>query len=126
MQLSKAFRASLGALTAHEIGNLMAWAARSCALYSFFRNDRSSVVLVAIKDQPRSSQSFSRTIRSACRAMGVGTNALRGHWCHLLSEREALAVISGGLDLDLHAKPHAGTSASAPGSERDVKTICLA
>ncbi len=57
-----------------------------------FRSDQGGAVLIGLKDCPRTSASFGRTLRSAMRGMGIPTNALRGHWCTLMSEREAVAL----------------------------------
>ncbi len=105
MATSKAFRAQLR-LSEHEAAHLQRWATLNCAMSAVFCSDRGGVVLVGLRDTPRTSASFGRTIRSALRAMGIPTAALRGHWCHLVSEQEAIALCTTiAPSLELAAAP---------------------
>ena len=96
---SKAFRARLPGMQLHELENLQRYAQRTCAFSTMLVSDRGSAVLVCLKDQARSAASFSRTVRSALRKMGMPTTNLRGHWLHLITEQEALAICQPGSDL---------------------------
>ena len=98
-EVSKAFRCNLGRLQEHEALHVQTFAATTMALSAVYRSDRGSTVLVALKDNARSSQSFSRTLRYALKRMGVSTSGLRGQWCTLLTEGEVFAICRGGLDL---------------------------
>ena len=123
MATSKSFRCNLGRLREHEAVNIQRYAARTCALSTVFRSDRGSTVLVAMKDNARTSKSFARTIRAAMRTMGVATSGLRGVWCTLLVEAEALALCSApGVDI---ARPRGSGSEHVGGLEAEVKTIRL-
>ena len=102
-QVSKAFRCNLGRLAEHEALHIQTFAATTMALSAVFRSDRGLTVLVALKDNARSSQSFSRTLRCAFKRMGVTTSGLRGQWCTLLTESEVFAICRGGLDLPTSA-----------------------
>ncbi len=102
-QVSKAFRCNLRRLAEHEALHIQTFAATTMALSAVFRSDRGLTVLVALKGNARSSQSFSRTLRCAFKRMGVTTSGLRGQWCTLLTESEVFAICRGGLDLPTSA-----------------------
>ena len=89
---SKAFRARIY-LADHEVFRVQRWAALNCALSATFRNERGITILIGLRDTARTSASFARSIRSALVNMGVAaTPALRGKWCTLISEKEAVAL----------------------------------
>ena len=90
MRESKAFRCVLPPMREDQLNNLQRWAQHSCALSTVFRADH-GVVLVGLKDTPRGSASFSRTVRTALRRRGIDV-PLRGHWCTLTTVREVVAV----------------------------------
>ena len=80
MRQSKGFRCALPHLREDQL-NVRSWAEQTCALSMVFREGR-GVLLVALKDTPRSSASFARTVRSALHRRGIDV-PLRGHWCTL-------------------------------------------
>ena len=90
MHTSKAFRCTLPMLRDDQVTNLRRWADLHCAQSIVFRADH-GVVLVGLKDTPRGSASFSRTVRTALRRRGIDV-PLRGHWCTLTTVREVVAV----------------------------------
>ena len=90
MRESKAFRCVLPPMREDQLNNLQRWAQHSCALSTVFRADH-GVVLVGLKDTPRGSASFSRTVRTALRRRGIDV-PLRGHWCTHTTVREVVAV----------------------------------
>ncbi len=123
---SKAFRARIEGLRRHEVLSLQRWALNNCALSAMFCSDRSTI-LVAVRDVKRSSASFARSVRGAMRKMGISTLGLRGHWLHLLSEKESLALCSDRMDLPLTATagPEGGAASQVQSGEADVKVVQL-
>ena len=115
---SKAFRARLSDMQLHELENLQRYAQRTCAFSTMLVSDRGSAVLVCLKDQARSAASFSRTVRSALRKMGMPTTNLRGHWLHLITEQEALAICQ--LGFESAASPATATTKSAQETHADT------
>ena len=101
---SKAFRARLE-LRDHGVPILQMWAARHCALHACFRSERGTTVLVALRAAPQSSASHCRTIRNALRRCGVSTSGLRGRWLCCITEREAVSVCLGTVDLGIPEAP---------------------
>ena len=101
---SKAFRARFE-LRDHEVPVLQMWVARHCALHACFRSDRGTIVLVALRAAPQSSASLCRTIRNALRRCGVSTSGLRGRWLCCITEREAVSVCLGTVDLGIPEAP---------------------
>ena len=95
MHTSKAFRCTLpGGLRDDQVSNIRHWAYLHCAQSGIFR-DHGVVVLVAVKDEFRTAASFGRTIRTALRRLCVDV-PLRGHWCTLITPREALSINASG------------------------------
>ena len=88
---SKAFRATLLGLRDDQLRHLRGWADRHCAQSVVFTDERGAAVLLALKDQPRSSASFSRTVRTFLRRAAIDV-PLRGRWLQLVSEREVLTA----------------------------------
>ena len=122
MRVSKAFRCTLPALREDQLNNLGCWAQSTCALSTVFRDDR-GVVLVALKDTPRGSASFSRTVSTALRRRGIDV-PLHGHWCTLTTMREALAVCDSApagaiANAERAASPH------DDGDDHDVRVVAL-
>ena len=90
---SEAFRARL-ALLDHQIERLQRWAMANCAMHAAFRSDQGAVVIVCLRDTRRTSSSFSRSLRTVMQKLAIPTSGLRGHWLHLISEAEAIALCS--------------------------------
>ena len=88
---SKAFRATLPGLRDDQLRHLRGWADRHCAQSVVFTDERGAAVLLALKDQPRSSASFSRTVRTFLRRAAIDV-PLRGRWLQLVSEREVITA----------------------------------
>ena len=88
---SKAFRATLLGLRDDQLRHLRGWADRHCAQSVVFTDERGAAVLLALKDQPRSSASFSRTVRTFLRRAAIDV-PLRGRWLQLVSAREVLTA----------------------------------
>ena len=88
---SKAFRAKLN-LAEHDALKLQLWAKRNCAISDTFVGPRRAIILIALKDRPRSAASFARSIRSALNNMAIPTSCLNGHWVTLITEEEALKL----------------------------------
>ena len=109
------------------MNNLRCWAEQTCAMSTVFQDGR-GVVLVALKDAPRSSASFARTVRTAFRRRGINT-PLRGHWCTLTTVREALAVVGDGqantIRPDDAEAPSAARAAHPHGDDTDVRVVSL-
>ena len=124
---SKAFRARLD-LAEHDAMKLQLWAKRNCAISGTFVGPRRAIILVALKDRPRSAASFARTIRSALTAMAIPTSCLNGHWVTLITEEEALKLCHTNT-ADLHAANHGGQprprSKSSTATDSDSKTVFL-
>ncbi len=119
MATSKAFRAQLR-LSEHEAAHLQRGATLNCAMGAVFSSDRGRVVLVGLRDTPRTSASFGRTIRSALRRMCISTVALRGHWCHLISEQEAITLCTATApSMELAAAPSGPGRGTSDGGGRD-------
>ena len=92
MHTSKAFRCTLpSGLRDDQRSNVRHCTYLRCAQSGFFRDDRGVVVLVGVKDEFRTAASFGRTIRTALRRLCVDV-PLRGHWCTLITPREALSI----------------------------------
>ena len=135
MRVSKAFRCALPSLREDQLNNLRCWAEQTCAMSTVFRDGR-GLVLVALKDAPRSSASFARTVRTALRRRGINT-PLRGHWCTLTTVREALAVVGDGASTGGAARqantirpddaeaPSAARAAHPHGDDTDVRVVSL-
>ena len=89
---SKGFRAHFSSLLLdHQVDALRLWASNNCATSTVFRDDFGAVVLMAIRDRPRTAASHARSLRCALRRMAVDL-CLRGKWLHLVSSREVLAL----------------------------------
>ena len=89
---SKGFRAHFSSLLLdHQVDALRFWASNNCATSTVFRDDFGAVVLMAIRDRPRTAASHARSLRCALRRMAVDL-CLRGKWLHLVSSREVLAL----------------------------------
>ena len=50
------------------------------------------VVLMALRDRPRTAASHARTVRAALRRRGIDDIRLRGKWLHLITPTEVLAM----------------------------------
>ena len=122
---SKAFRARFSAfLLDHQVDALRLWASNHCAMSTVFRDERGAVILMALRDRPRTASSHSRTLRGALRRMAVDL-CLRGKWLHLVSAREVQALCeTSGLEQGegrREAPAHYGhTSAGAGDAEGDA------
>ena len=89
---SKGFRAHFSSLLLdHQVDALRLWASNNCATSTVFRDDFGAVVLMALRDRPRTAASHARSLRCALRRMAVDL-CLRGKWLHLVSSREVLAL----------------------------------
>ena len=89
---SKGFRAHFSSLLLdHQVDALRLWASNNCATSTVFRDDFGAVVLMAMRDRPRTAASHARSLRCALRRMAVEL-CLRGKWLHLVSSREVLAL----------------------------------
>ena len=88
---SKAFRATLPRLRDDQLRHLQRWSNNNCSQAAVFRDERGAVVLLALKDQPRSSSSFARTVRTFLRRAAIDV-PLRGRWLQLVSAREVLTA----------------------------------
>ena len=89
---SKGFRAHFSSLLLdHQVDALRFWASNNCATSTVFRDDFGAVVLMAMRDRPRTAASHARSLRCALRRMAVDL-CLRGKWLHLVSSREVLAL----------------------------------
>ena len=114
---SKDFRAHLSAfLLDHQVDALRLWASSNCATSTVFRDERGAVILMALRDRPRTASSHSRTLRGALRRMAVDL-CLRGKWLHLVSAREVLALCEANVPQDLRSHPSAGSDARAGSAE---------
>ena len=92
MHTSKAFRCTLpSGVRDDQLSNIRYWAYLHCTQSGLFRVDRGVVVLVGVKDEFRTAASFGRTIRTALRRLCIDV-PLRGHWCTLITPREALSI----------------------------------
>ena len=126
MRESKAFRCVLPPMREDQLNNLRCWAQHSCALSTVFRADH-GVVLVGLKDTPRGSASFSRTVRTALRRRGIDV-PLRGHWCTLTTVREVVAVC-GSASLGITGRAESADArpperaASPPEDDPDVRVV---
>ena len=122
---SKAFRAHFSAfLLDHQVDALRLWASNHFAMSTVFRDERGAVILMALRDRPRTASSHSRTLRCALRRMAVDL-CLRGKWLHLVSAREVQALCeTSGLEQGearREAPAHYGhTSAGAGDAEGDA------
>ena len=89
---SKGFRAHFSSLLLdHQVDALRFWASNNCATSTVFRDERGAVVLMALRDRPKTAAAHSRSLRGALRRMAVEL-CLRGKWLHLVSSREVLAL----------------------------------
>ena len=121
-ELSKAFRCALPRMAEHQARLVQEWANASCSLNSIFMNGRGQVVLVGLKDQARTSASFSRMVRAVLRQRGIDDRALRGKWLNLISAQEAL-TLCGAHNLDLSYP--AQQAQNVERDDDDVKVISL-
>jgi hypothetical protein len=105
MDISKAFRATLPALRDEQVEHLRRWSDINCAHALLFRDSSAvgsgRVVLMALRDRPRTAASHSRTVRAALRHRGIDDSRLRGKWLHLVTAREALAMGDSAVDSGL-------------------------
>ena len=89
---SKGFRAHFSSLLLdHQVDALRLWASNNCATSTVFRDERGTVIMMALRDRPRTAASHARSLRCALRRMAVDL-CLRGKWLHLVSSREVLAL----------------------------------
>ena len=121
-EVSKAFRCTLPRMAEHQARLVQEWANSNCSLNSIFMNGRGQVVLVGLKDQARTSASFSRMVRAVLRQRGIDDRALRGKWLNLISAQEAL-TLCGARNLDLSRTRSAQQAQTA--DDDDVKVITL-
>ena len=118
---SKAFRATLPRLRDDQLRHLRGWADRHCAQSVVFTDERGAAVLLALKDQPRSSASFARTVRTFLRRVAIDV-PLRGRWLELVSARE---VLTAAQQVTLSCEK---LDRAAPGRDADQngdRVICL-
>ena len=98
MDISKAFRATLPALHDDQVEHLRRWSVNNCAHAVLFRESSAvgplsgGVVLMALRDRPRTAASHARTVRAALRRRGIDDIRLRGKWLHLITPPEVLAM----------------------------------
>ena len=127
MNTSKAFRCALPTLRDHEVTHLSKWAVLHCSQSSIFRGEHGSVVLVGLKDEFRTSASFARTVRTALRRLCIDV-PLRGRWCTLITQAEALSIFASGAApggaVDAGARP-AERFASPREDDTDVRVVAL-
>ena len=127
MHTSKAFRCALPTLRDHEVTHLSKWAVLHCSQSSIFRGEHGSVVLVGLKDEFRTSASFARTVRTALRRLCIDV-PLRGRWCTLITQAEALSIFARGAApgdaVDAGARP-GERSASPREDDTDVRVVAL-
>ena len=92
MEVSKAYRCQLPALRDDQLEHLRRWAMNNCAHAVSFRDASGRVVLMALRDRPRSAASHSRTMRTTLRKLAIEDVHLRGKWLHLVTACEVLAM----------------------------------
>jgi hypothetical protein len=98
MDISKAFRATLPALRDDQMEHLRRWSENDCAHALLFRESSAvgswsgRVVLMALRDRPRTAASHARTVRAALRRRGIDDTRLRGKWLYLITPPEVLAM----------------------------------
>ena len=98
MDVSKAFRATLPALRDEQVEHLRRWSDINCAHALLFRDTSAvrswsgRVVLMALRDRPRTAASHARTVRAALRQRGIDDTRLRGVWLHLITPADVLAT----------------------------------
>ena len=103
MDISKAFRATLPAVRDDQMEHLKCWSLNNCAHALLFRDSSTvaplsgRVVLMALRDRPRTAASHARTVRAALRRRGIDDIRLRGKWLHLITPTEVLAM--GAVDV---------------------------
>ena len=125
MNTSKAFRCALPTLRDHEVTHLSKWAVLHCSQSSIFRGEHGSVVLVGLKDEFRTSASFARTVRTALRRLCIDV-PLRGRWCTLITQAEALSIFASGVAPPPGGVVDAGArSASLREDDADVRVVAL-
>ena len=126
MQTSKAFRCTLPMLRDDQLTNLRRWAELHCAQSIVFRGDRGSAVFVGLKAELRTCASFSRTVRTALRRLCIDV-PLQGHWCVLITPREALSVCASECAFRGAALPSARGADASPYAEddNDVRVVAL-
>ena len=91
------------------------------------------VVLMALRDRPRTAASHARTVRAALRRRGIDDIRLRGKWLHLITPTEVLAM--GAVDVTrrdaraahgAHRDEDAATQcASSADADDDVRVVPL-
>ena len=113
--LSKAFRASIPGLREDQLHNLQRWAHGHCSLSAFFRDELGATIFLALKDQPRSSASFARSVRSVLRRLAIDV-PLRGQWVRFISAREVLVAAQQPAPLSCGQQDH---QASLQNAEED-------
>ena len=115
MHMSKAFRCTLpSGLRDDQVSNIRQWAYLHCAQSSIFRDDRGVVVLVGVKDEFRTAASNGRTIRTALGRLCIDV-PLRGHWCILITLREAMSMCATDCGQSAAAR---GTPSASPAAAR--------
>ena len=98
MDISKAFRATLPALRDDQVEHLRRRSVNNCAHAVLLRESSAvgplsgGVVLMALRDRPRTAASHARTVRAALRRRGIDDIRLRGKWLHLITPTEVLAM----------------------------------
>ena len=96
MDVSKTFRATLPALRDEQVEHLRRWSDFNCAHALLFREGSAvgsgRVVLMALRDRPRTAASHARTVRAALRRRGIDDTRLRGKWLYLITPPEVLAM----------------------------------
>ncbi len=108
----------------HEVRLVQQWANSSCSMSAIFANGHGRVVLVGLKDQARTSASFSRTVRAVLRQFGIDDRTLRGKWVSLISKEEAL-TLCGAHNFELSGAHPAQQVRNAERDDDDVKVIRL-
>ena len=122
MDISKASRATLPALRDDQMEHLKRWSLNNCAHALLFRDSSTvgplsgRVVLMALRDRPRTAASHARTVRAALRRRGIDDIRLRGKWLHLITPTEVLAM--GAVDVTWRD----ARAADGPQSDEDAAT----
>jgi hypothetical protein len=121
MEVSKAYRCQLHALRDDQLEHLRRWATNNCAHTVLFHDASGRVVLMALRDRPRTAASHSRTVRAVLGRMAIEDAHLRGKWLHLITPREALAT--GTFDSGQRGVPNSCVPSAV--EEDDVRVVQL-
>ena len=122
---SKAFRAIFPILPTHMIDNIRRWADANLACFSLLFDGSQMFILLGLVCLPRTTASFSRTLRTSLRRMDIPVP--RGHFVKLVTRREVSAVCADGV----HPRGNVASLDQAPRTEdaeesaQDVRVVHL-